>query len=177
MTSCRNLCFKENSINFLYSCGFPTHSCFYIFIQPLRRVSHLRPLKWINKFTPVYDAYFYPLKDRHQYWFGVKLLVRGILFTLLPLISATNPGINVFILFLFMAFLFFFMAIKNIYKKRNVRLIKLHYWFLVLLLTKLWYLKASTIFKQLTKLLWKLHWICICCVSASLSEATLLPHQ
>ena len=26
-----------------------------LFIQPLRRVSHLRPLKWINKLAPVYD--------------------------------------------------------------------------------------------------------------------------
>ena len=34
-----------------------------LFTQPLRRVSHLRPLKWINKLAPVYDAYFSPLKD------------------------------------------------------------------------------------------------------------------
>ena len=31
---------------------------------------------------------------------------------------------NVFILFLFMAFLFFFMAIKNVYKQRNVRVLE-----------------------------------------------------
>ena len=46
-----------------------------LFIQPLRRVSHLRPLKWINKLAPVYDAYFFPLKDKHRYWFGAMLLV------------------------------------------------------------------------------------------------------
>ena len=46
-----------------------------LFIQPLRRVSHLRPLKWINKLAPVYDAYFSPLKDKYRYWFGAMLLV------------------------------------------------------------------------------------------------------
>ena len=45
----------------------------------LWRVSHLRLLKWIDKFAPVYDAYFSPLKDKHRYWFGTTLLVRGIL--------------------------------------------------------------------------------------------------
>ena len=37
-----------------------------LFIQPLRRVSHLRLLKWINKLTPIYNAYFFPLKDKHR---------------------------------------------------------------------------------------------------------------
>ena len=39
-------------------------------IQWLRRVSHLRALKWITKFNPVYDAHLAPLKDKHHYWFG-----------------------------------------------------------------------------------------------------------
>ena len=28
-----------------------------LFIQPLRRVSHLRLLKWINKLAPIYNTY------------------------------------------------------------------------------------------------------------------------
>ena len=83
-----------------------------LFIQPLRRVSHLTPLKWINKFAPLYDAYFSPLKDKHQYWFGTMLLVRGILLVLLTVTSAANPKLNVFVLFLFTAFLFSFMSVK-----------------------------------------------------------------
>ena len=43
---------------------------FLLFIQCWRRISHLRILRWINKFTPFYDAYFAPLKDKHHYWFG-----------------------------------------------------------------------------------------------------------
>ena len=41
-----------------------------LFMQSLRRASHLRPLKWIDKFAPVCDAYFSPLKDKYGYWFG-----------------------------------------------------------------------------------------------------------
>ena len=48
---------------------------FLLLMQCLRRISHLGLLRWINKFTPVYDAYFAPLKDKHHYWFEVLLLV------------------------------------------------------------------------------------------------------
>ena len=39
------------------------------FIQWLRRFSHLRVLKWIPKFNPVFDAHLAPLKDKYHYWF------------------------------------------------------------------------------------------------------------
>ena len=93
-------------------------------IQPLRRVSHLRPLKWINKLAPVYDAYFSPLKDKHQYWFGTMLLVRGILLIVLTATSASNPELNIFILFLSIAFLFFFVSVKHVYKRMTVRVLE-----------------------------------------------------
>ena len=92
--------------------------------QPLRKVSHLRPLKWINKLTPVYDAYFSPLMDKHQYWFGTMLLVRGILLVILTVTSATSPKLNVFILFLLVACLFFFTSVKNVYKRVTLRVLK-----------------------------------------------------
>ena len=85
-----------------------------LFIQPLR-VSHLRPLKWINKLAPVYDAYFSPLKDKHRYWFGTMLLVRGLLLVLLTVTSVYNPELNVFALFLLIAFLFYVISIKNVF--------------------------------------------------------------
>ena len=92
-----------------------------LFIQPLRRISHLRPLKWINKLAPVFDAYFFPLKDKHQYWFGTMLLVRAILMILLTIISAANPKLNMFMLFITIAILFFFLSVKNVYKQTIVR--------------------------------------------------------
>ena len=95
-----------------------------LFIQPLRRVSHLRPLRWINKLAPVYDAYFCPLKDKHRYWFGAMLLVRGILLVLLTVTSMDNPELNVFALFLFIAFLLSFISIENVYKRVDVRILE-----------------------------------------------------
>ena len=95
-----------------------------LFIQPLRRVSHLRPLKWLNKLAPVYDAYFSPLKDKHRYWFGAMLLVRGILLVLLTITSMNNPKLNAILLFLFTVFLLFFISIKNVYKQIDVRLVE-----------------------------------------------------
>ena len=95
-----------------------------LFIQPLRRVSNLRPLKWINKLAPVYDAYFSPLKYKHQYWFGIMLLVRGILLILLTVTSVENPELNVFALFLFIALLFYLISIKNVYNQVDVRILE-----------------------------------------------------
>ena len=95
-----------------------------LFIQPLRRVSHLRPLKWVNKLAPVYDAYFSPFKDKHRYWFGAMLLVRGVLLVLLTITSVENPELNVFALFLFIAFLLSFISIENVYKRINVRVLE-----------------------------------------------------
>ena len=95
-----------------------------LFTQPLRRMSHLRSLKWINKLAPVYDAYFSPLKDKHQYWFGTMLLVRGILLVILTVASATSPKLNVFVLFLLVTCLFFFMSVKNVYKQITLRVLE-----------------------------------------------------
>ena len=92
-----------------------------LFVQPLRRVSHLRPLKWINKLAPVYDAYFFPLKDKHQYWFGSMLLIRGILLIILTITSIKNPELNILILLVTMTVLLVYMSVKYVYKQANVR--------------------------------------------------------
>ena len=95
-----------------------------LFIQPLRRISHLRPLKWINKLAPVYDVYFSPLKDKHQYWFGTMFLVRGILLVILTVTSAANPVINVLILLLTISFLVITLSVKTVYKHMTVRVLE-----------------------------------------------------
>ena len=92
-----------------------------LFVQPLRRVSYLRPLKWIDKLAPVYDAYFSPLKNNHQYWFGTMLLVRGILLIVMTVNPATNPEFNVFILLIIIIVLIVIMSIKNVHKQIKVR--------------------------------------------------------
>ena len=93
-----------------------------LFVQPLRKVSHLRLLKWMNHFAPVYDAYFYPLKDKHHYWFGVLLFVRGMLLVILTVTYTTSPKLNVFILSVTMTALLSFTSANNVYNRLKVRL-------------------------------------------------------
>ena len=93
-----------------------------LFIQPLRRVSYLKPLKWINKLAPVYDAYFSPLKDKYQYWFGAMLLVRGTLLIVLTVTSIANPELNVFIISVTVTVPLVILSVNNVYKQMAVRI-------------------------------------------------------
>ena len=95
-----------------------------LFIQLLRKVSHLRPLKGINTLAPLYDAYFHPLKDKHHYWFGVLLIVQGALLVVLTTTSTLSPELNVFILSMTVAALFFLISINNVYKHVHTRILK-----------------------------------------------------
>ena len=45
--------------------------------QWLRTQSHHKGLRWLKPFL---DAYYGPFKDKHHYWVGVLLVVRGVLF-------------------------------------------------------------------------------------------------
>ena len=63
--------------------------------QCLRRKSHLRPLHWVNRWRPFFDAYLGQLKPKHQYWVGLLLVVRVLLLTLFAVTSAVIPIINI----------------------------------------------------------------------------------
>ena len=65
-----------------------------LFIQPLRKVAHIWPLKWINKWKPLFDAYTGPLKDKYNYWIGVLLFARGIVLVVSAITSAMIPRLN-----------------------------------------------------------------------------------
>ena len=94
---------------------------FLLLIQCWRRISHLRLLRWINKFTPFYDAYFAPLKDKHHYWFGTLLLVRIALLISFTATSSTFPFISLLILQLTSVVLLFYTSIRPVYKSKLVR--------------------------------------------------------
>ena len=89
-------------------------------IQWLRRMSHLWILKWTLRFSPFYDAYFAPLKPRHQYWFGVLLLTRGILFITFASNFAIPHDFNLLILLCSAAGLLFFMLAIGVYKRPSI---------------------------------------------------------
>ena len=64
-------------------------------LQWLRRKSYLKPLRWINKLKPFFDAYFGQLKPKHQYWVGLLLFVRLLLFVLFAVTHAVVPKVNI----------------------------------------------------------------------------------
>ena len=87
-----------------------------LLIQWIRRVSHYRLFKWTIRLNPLYDANFAPLKHKHQYWFGLLLLVRGVIFVTFASNFSIPKDINLLILLLFAVFLLFYMLATSIYK-------------------------------------------------------------
>jgi hypothetical protein len=87
-----------------------------LLIQCFRKLSNFCLLKVITKLHPVFDAYFAPLKHKHQYWFGVLLLARAV--TLITFVSTSNipQSTNVFILFVLGTALLLYMTLVRPYK-------------------------------------------------------------
>ena len=89
----------------------------------LKRKAHLKPLHWINRWKPFYDAYYGPLKDKHHYWVGLLLIVRGGLLVLFSLTSATAPDISILAMILTPSVLLLYTShIGNVYKNRLLSL-------------------------------------------------------
>ena len=85
-------------------------------MQWLRIVSHFRFLSWIERFVPISDANTAPLKHKHQYWFGVFLLVRGILLLIATSSFGIPYAINLLILLIFATLLLFYVNLMQVYK-------------------------------------------------------------
>ena len=62
------------------------------FIQCLQKKSDTRPLFWVNKLKPLFDAYTGPYKDRYRFWAGLLLLFLSILFCLFALDHLDKPS-------------------------------------------------------------------------------------
>ena len=70
---------------------------------------------WITRFHPVYDAYFAPLKHKHQYWFGVLLLARALLSMLFVSTLSIPQYISLLILLVVGVLLTLYTAIMQPY--------------------------------------------------------------
>ena len=64
------------------------------FGQCLRKKSHLKPLNWVNKQKPYFDAYYGPFKDKYHYWFGTLLLARSVLLIVYAFTPSDTAQIN-----------------------------------------------------------------------------------
>ena len=87
-----------------------------LLIQWIRRISHYRLLTWTTRLNPFYDANFAPLKHKHQYWFGVLLLARGIILVAFATNFSIPNDINLLILLIFAGVLLFYMLTFGVYK-------------------------------------------------------------
>ena len=91
-------------------------------MQWIRRKSHLRLLKWIPRLTPLYDAYFAPLKDKHHYWFGVLLVTRCTLLIIFISTYTIYPKVNYILLLVTTALLLCYSNYYRVYKNKHVQL-------------------------------------------------------
>ena len=80
--------------------------------------------RWFRRFSPFLDLHLVPLKQKHQYWFGVLLLARGIL---LICYSSTLFNVaqdtNLLILFIFGVLFIFYMSATFPYQNTAVLLV------------------------------------------------------
>ena len=91
-----------------------------LLMQWLRKVPYSKPSQLITRYKPVFDTYYAPLKDKHHYWFGVLLLVQGILLFISSLTSNVYPNINLFLLLSFATLLLFYMSFMQVYRRTIV---------------------------------------------------------
>ena len=89
-----------------------------LLVPYLRKNSNHFFLSWINKWKPLFDAYYGPLKDKHQYWIGLTLLVRVVLAVVDVAIQAIAPKINVLLIVILSAILI--CVVYPVYKKSYV---------------------------------------------------------
>ena len=103
-------------------------------VQWLRKMSHFKLLKWVPKFNPVWDAHLAPLKDKHHYWFGVLLIVRGILLVIITLTSTAYPKINFILLTITASLLLLYSNYYRVYKNKLIQLNENFFLFLLILI-------------------------------------------
>ena len=104
-------------------------------IQWLQIVSHYKPLFWVNKLKPLFDAYTGPYKDNHRYWTGLLLFVRIILFIVFS--SHTGgPAINLLAVIVTISCLFVHLSFYGgIYKLRLLNLLEYSFLLNLMILT------------------------------------------
>ena len=119
-------------------------------MQWLRKIDHYRPLKMIAKYKPVYDAYFAPFKDNHQYWFGVLLLAQGALLLVSSLLRHISPESALLMLLLLVLLLLCYLNFMRVYRRNPITLLESSFYVnLILFTTGMLYLEEEEYKKYL----------------------------
>ena len=112
-----------------------------IFSQCLERKSHYKGMSWVWKIKPLLDAYTGPYKNKHQYWTGLLLLVRVILYAIFSLNFAGDPAINLLAMCITMLLILAYVAvIGRVYKLKSLNVLECTFLFNLAILS------ASTLF-------------------------------
>ena len=91
----------------------------------LKRIAKFKPQCWINRWKPFYDAYYGPLNDKHHYWVGLLLIIRGIFLVVFFTTSATAPNINILTMILTPSVLLLTTSyLGNVYKNKLLSLLE-----------------------------------------------------
>ena len=77
---------------------FLPYTILLLFGPCFQAYSHLRIFSWINRIKPFMDAYYAPYKKHTQYWTGLLLLLRCILFLVFGLNTFANANFNLLII-------------------------------------------------------------------------------
>ena len=93
-----------------------------LFTPWLRTQTHRKRLHWLK---PILDAYYGPFKDKHHYWVGVLLVVRGVLFILFAAFFAVERSVNLLLIAVTSASLLAYTSITgSLYKKLYVTILE-----------------------------------------------------
>ena len=85
----------------------------------------------------MYDAYLAPFKHRHQYWFGISLILRGVLQLLFTSVFAIPQNINLLVLLALCVLLISYIAILQPYKLISVMVLDISFLMNLILLSGL----------------------------------------
>ncbi len=103
----------------------------FLFVLPYLLLSLFVPFCWrqklIIRFRPVFETMYAPYKQKHSYWFGIRLLTVSAF----ALVSATTQGVNVYIGLLVFQFILILLttiqAVINPFKNKLVGIIDLYF--------------------------------------------------
>ena len=91
-----------------------------LLMQCLRKISNSRISRWITRYKPVFDAYYAPLNDKHHYWFGVLLLVDGVVLLQSSLVANVDTVTNWYIILFTCILLLFYVNVAQVYRRTSV---------------------------------------------------------
>ena len=101
-----------------------------IVVPFLRKLPDNRLLRRINKYKPFFDAYYGPLKDKHQYWIGVTLLARLIIYSTTIVVVPT-----IYLLFVVAVSTVLIAVVVAVYKSVYIYLLDAAYLFNLVLVS------------------------------------------